>query len=499
MANAAGGSDTPASEHDTWPTADTRVLSRAQCADVIHKIFQLVQGGGNTSVYLSSWWNGEVRWARVELTSLSDRKDVMLTLDRHIRDARGFAFLNQVDDTSLAAAVTLAETGAQASAGHPIDELYLDPPTPVVPETLTWSDATFAATTESRSQLAETLMAGARDKGMLSAGYLEIRGGSSVTLSVTTDQRARLKTVQDVSDWMNYCLYTQTQCSMTVRHPKGNGSGWAGESSFDWAQVDPAGIAQRALEKCLQSVNPVRIEPGRYTVVLEPQALVDLLDLLLWREGGMTPLSRTKAEAGAGAFVLKPDAELSLIRSQLGLRIIDERITIEHDPRDQQLGTLPGPGLAPATWIKHGVLQALHYDRDYAVVRLHENDPMVYRPAYRMSGGTMSIGDMIASTQRGLLVTRFSGLMLLDDKTLLATGLTRDGLWLIERGTITKAVNNMRIMESPLFVLNNVEQLGVPVPVFRPVKNPFEPKLTPAIVPPIKANDFNFTGTLDAM
>jgi predicted Zn-dependent protease len=121
--------------------------------------------------------------------------------------------------------------------------------------------------------------------------------------------------------------------------------------------------------------------------------------------------------------------------------------------------------------------------------------------AYRMSGGTTSIEEMIASTQRGLLITRFTDIRGLDGNSLLSTGLTRDGMWLIEHGKISKSVKNFRFTESPLFVLNSIEQLGVPVPVFRPVRDAYEQgiPLRPAIVPPLKARDFSFTSTIDAI
>lgn len=117
---------------------------------------------------------------------------------------------------------------------------------------------------------------------------------------------------------------------------------------------------------------------------------------------------------------------------------------------------------------------------------------------YRMSGGDTSIEEMIRTTRRGLLVTRFSNIRVLDWESLLSTGLTRDGLWLIENGEITKAVKNFRFTESPLLVLNNIEQLGEPVPVFRPTKDEGG-QLTPAIVPPLKARDFSFTSLIDAV
>jgi predicted Zn-dependent protease len=118
-----------------------------------------------------------------------------------------------------------------------------------------------------------------------------------------------------------------------------------------------------------------------------------------------------------------------------------------------------------------------------------------------MTGGKTSIDEMIASTTRGLLVTHFSNIRVLDDTSMLSTGLTRDGLWLIEHGKISKAVKNLRFTESPLFAFNSIEQMGEPVPVFRPVKNPYETTepLKPAIVPPIKSRDFSFTSTIDAI
>jgi predicted Zn-dependent protease len=108
-----------------------------------------------------------------------------------------------------------------------------------------------------------------------------------------------------------------------------------------------------------------------------------------------------------------------------------------------------------------------------------------------VSGGTTTIDEMIATTKRGLLVTRFSDLQAVDDASLLYSGYTRDGLWLIENGTISKSAKNFRFTESPLFVFNQVEQLGEPVRVFRP--------RAPAIVPPVKVRDFSFTSLADAV
>jgi predicted Zn-dependent protease len=142
-------------------------------------------------------------------------------------------------------------------------------------------------------------------------------------------------------------------------------------------------------------------------------------------------------------------------------------------------------------WIDRGVLTAMSDHRDYALRSRNENLGHPNSLAYRMSGGATSIEEMIASTKRGLLVTRLSNVGLLDGGSVLCTGLTRDGLWLIENGAISKAVKNLRFTESPIFVLNSIEQLGQPVRVFSPG--------APVIVPPLKARDFSFTSMIDAV
>jgi predicted Zn-dependent protease len=290
-----------------------------------------------------------------------------------------------------------------------------------------------------------------------------------------------------------YQQWTQAQCSMTVRDVAGTASGWAGLSSYDWRAIDAQALAQRAIAKCLASRNPVAIEPGRYTVILEPQAVADLMEILV------PAMRRAEAEGGfPHPFRLGYDDVLHLDRSKLGLKVVDERITISHDPADPQLGILPEPGMRPVTWIDHGVLTNLGYYRGYALDHLNRNDPVRGLDGYRMSGGETSVDEMIRTTRRGLLVTRFSNVRKLEPASLLSTGLTRDGLWLIENGQISKAVKNFRFTESPLFVLNSIEQLGLPERVFRPIGGPLG-HLTPAIVPPLKTRDFSFTSTIDAI
>ncbi len=491
-------------------------LTQVECHDIVRRVSAFAHGG-YTSIVVQSWLNGELRWARNRVNLASDRCDLTITIrrDSEIGMGSGSCITNQMDDASLEGAVLAAERRCKE---HTRLNMWVDTfsgalksPDLTTPVTAIWSDVTAIETGETRGRLARMLTEEAEAKKMLSAGYLEARSGSFAFWSNTAAKEGKLV------PGMLYQQLTQNQCSMTVRHPRGTGSGWAGASSFDATAVDGAALARHALDKCIASIDPVRIEPGRYTVILEPQAANGLIDLMMEPMvdmhdlntllSGMDgrdilgPLARKDNENPIGPmpFYLTHDEALQIGRSKLGLKVIDERITISHDPIDPVLGVVPRPGLKPITLIQNGVLMSLYAPHTYATEQVQRLSGDLYRPSFRVSGGISTIEDMIATTKRGLLITRFSGIQRIDGGNLLGTGTTRDGLWLIENGTISKAVLNMRFTESPLFALNQVEQLGIPQAVFRPVKNPTDFSLTPAVVPSMKINDFSFTSLVDAV
>jgi predicted Zn-dependent protease len=471
------------------------VLSREECRAIFERAKAFSKGGGDIDVSMESWWQGELRWARNRVSLASDRRNIGVVVSRTIENGgEGRAGTNQLDDASLEAVVRAAERisrlGARMGRG-----LGFLPPLPEYerPGGAIWSDATRGLLAETRGEIARSLIAPAAAKGMVAAGYLEVRAGSSAGLSSAFPTLR----IGEHAFWEEpYVAWTQAHCSTTVRDPAGTGSGWAGLSSFDWSAIDAGALGARALEKCIASQNPVALEPGRYTVILEPQAVADLMEVLV------PTLTRREdpEELGGGPWVLGKDDALDIWRSKLGLKVVNERITVSHDPADPALGIVAGhtqyPG--PVTWIEKGVLTNLGHYMKTDIAQLDGRYELRGPTGYRMSGGETSVEEMIRTTRRGLLVTRLSNLRTLDRGSLLATGLTRDGLWLVENGKITKAVKNFRFTESPLFMLNSIEQLGVPAPVFRPTRHEGG-KLTPAIVPPIKARDFSFTSTIDAI
>ena len=165
------------------------------------------------------------------------------------------------------------------------------------------------------------------------------------------------------------------------------------------------------------------------------------------------------------------------------------------DPADPQILAQPFDGqgfpLGRQVFVENGVLKQLYYSRFWAQ---KQGKTATGAPtSFIMSGGNASVEDMITSTERGVLVTRLWYLREVDPRTILYTGLTRDGTFLIENGKITKALKNFRFNESPLFMLNNLEALGPAVRVAGTESGGV------VVMPPLKVKSFNFTSLSDAV
>jgi predicted Zn-dependent protease len=436
----------------------------------------MTRGGGDTLLSVRSRVTGSTTWARNRVDLCATRRDVDLHVTRDIGGAVGRASVTQFDDAGLRQAVENAERVLQVG-GREFEwhgETYFDDP--ILTPTL-WSDATHGLDAEARTALAEHLMAPVETAGFLSAGALHIAAESRATLAPRGTFR--------------YYRTTSVACSTTARDAKGTTSGWAGINHYDLRQIDPAAIAARALDKCRRAQNPVAIEPGRYTAILEPQAMADLMAPLFEIPMNM---DRFTAELGMGPWASRPGF------SKINEHVLDSRLTVRADPMDADGGFLPfdvqsGVAYHPVDWISRGVLRALSYGRRYALRELGKELGLPNSGSFRLMSvpgtPTVTVETMIANTERGLLVTRFYGVRVVDDASMLCTGFTRDGLWLIERGKIAKPVKNFRFKESPLFILNNVDEIGVPTRVFAPDRS--------YVAPAMRVRDFSFAGLADAV
>ena len=449
--------------------APVRYLSREESEALAKRVLGFATAD-ETRVTITSGGRGNTRFAVNQISTAGDNYNATVTVRSTFGKRSGAVSTNRLDDASLRRVVQTAEQLARLAPEDPeaMPELGAQQYAP----SRAWSDATAALDPAGRAAAVRAVTEPARGAGLVSTGYLESQAGSQ---AVATSRGL-----------FAYGQQTGAVLTTTVRTEDGTGSGWAGAVHNDWSRVAPAELAARAIEKARRSVNPVAVEPGRYTVVLEPTAVGNLVQLI----GGA--LSARNADEGRSFFSKAGGG------TKIGQKVIDERVTIVSDPHAAEAPTNTFTGevlpVERVTWIENGVVKNLAYDRYWAQRQSARPTPL--GGSLVMSGGEASLDEMIASTQRGLLVTRFWYIRPVDPRTILYTGLTRDGTFLIENGRVTRAVKNLRFNESPIFMLNNIEAMGRPMRVSASEAGGVGQGV---IVPPLKVRDFNFTSLSDAV
>jgi predicted Zn-dependent protease len=446
-----------------------RYLSREECEAIAKKALSFA-AADETRVLVNSTNISNSRFAVNQISTGGDSFDSVVTVISRFGKRSGASSTNQLDDAGLRAAVQMSERVAKLSPEDPEAMPELGPQT--YQPGVNWSDATASMDPVSRAAAVKRITDPAKAAGLVSTGFLE---------GITSAQA-----IANNKGLFAYNRATASVLTTTVRTPDGTGSGWAGATHHDWSRVDSASLGMRATSKARSSANPVAIEPGRYTVVFEPTAVGNLVQFIAFA------LNARGADEGRSFFSLPGG------KNKIGQKIVDERVTIVSDPFDPDVAGSPfaGDGLPTrrVVWIENGVVKNLNYDRYWA--QKNGREPTGAGGSIKMNGGSASLDDLIRSTQRGLLVTRFWYLRPVDARTILYTGLTRDGTFLIENGRITRPVKNLRFNDSPIFMLNNLEAMGVPERVS--ASEGGEPGQA-IVVPPIKVRDFNFTSLSDAI
>ncbi|HLL53994.1 MAG TPA: metallopeptidase TldD-related protein, partial [Myxococcaceae bacterium] len=236
-----------------------------------------------------------------------------------------------------------------------------------------------------------------------------------------------------------------------------------------------------AADKAVLSSHPRRLEPGRYTVVLEPAAVGELLAFLT------NSLGARPADEGRSFFARKGG-------TRLGEKLFADGITLRSDPTSPALPSAPfdreGHRLEPITWVENGKLSALAYSRFWAAKQ--GKVPTGHHTSYLLEGGDATREGLLTGVKRGVLITRFWYTRWVDPQSMLITGLTRDGVFLIEDGKLAGPVNNFRFNESPVTMLANADALTketVRVPGGQ----------SPLRVPALRTHGFNLASVSDAI
>ena len=448
------------------PTADEALMTQGQARAIVEQVKALSRAD-QLLVSVGSGHRSNVRFAANQMSTAGSVRSTSLAVTSVIGRKHATAVTTDLSSDSIRRVLAESERLARLSPDDP-EWLPVLGPQRYLP-VQGYFDATANVSAVDRARVALTALEPARKAGDLqAAGFLVVDAQSSA--------------LGASSGLFAYHRSTSANYTLTVRTADGTGSGWAGAEDNDWRRIDFAKVSNAAIEKARLSRNPIALEPGRCTVILEPQAVGDLVSLL------GSALQARLADEGRSAFA-KPGG------NRIGERIVDPRVTIVSDPQDPQLLLQPftweGLPTRRMTWIENGVLKALSYSRFWAQKQGKAATPSA--GSLKMLGGPTTAAEMIRSTPRGILVTRLWYLRSVDPRTVLYTGLTRDGVFLIEDGRITKAVRNFRFNESPLFMLNNIEAIGPAVRIAGAESS------GTFVMPALKVRDFDFTSSSDAV
>lgn len=418
-------------------------------------------------VNLNANAGGNIRYARNTVNTAGAVQDTQLVIQSNFGKRSGVVTLNEFDDAAIERAVRRSEELAHLA---PEDDEFMGPmgQQPYV-QTKAYFDNVAGITPEYRAQVAANSINPAKTKGCTAAGFL-----------------------QDGSQWaamMNsaglfaYHRSTGANFSVTVRTDDATGSGYATRECNDLAKFDVDAASTIAVEKAIASRDARAIEPGKYTVILEPEAGINLIANLIFN------LAARNADEGR-SFLAKPGGG-----TKLGEKIVDERVQIWSDPAHPDVPTSPWQGDGRAnertSWIENGVVKNMFYSRYWADKKGVKALP--FPPNLVMNGGTATTEELIRDTARGVLVTRTWYIRNVDPQTVLVTGLTRDGTFFIENGKIKHAIKNFRFNESPIIMLNNLDALGKQQRV-----SGSDAGIT-TMMPVLRVRDFTFSSLSDAV
>ena len=442
------------------------MMTEAQAREILEKVVKMSVADECTAS-LNGGKQGNVRFARNDISTSGLVDDTSLGVQVAFGKRSGSATVNQFDDASLERCVRRAEELAKLSPENPEFMPAIDKQT--YKPSKTFSESTAAITPEQRAKIAADSIAASKSKDLVAAGFLE----DSYGFTAFANSKGNFGYQQQAG--LNY--------TCTVRTPDGSGSGWVGRDLRDMSDFNVEKDIAVAIRKARDSSDAKALEPGKYTVILEPHAAAGLVSFMMYF------FDARSADEGR-SFLSKKGGG-----NKLGEQVYDPRVTMYADPWDEDVPVMPwdGEGLPRERTpiITKGKVAGLNYSRYWAE---KQGKRAVGRPGNLiMEGGTKSTADLVRETQKGVLVTRTWYIRMVDPQTVLLTGLTRDGTFYIENGVIKYPVKNFRFNESPVIMLNNIEELG------KSIRVAGDESALAMMLPAMKLRDFTFTSLSDAV
>jgi predicted Zn-dependent protease len=428
-----------------------------------------------------------LRWANNTLTTNGVTQTVDLTVIATVAGSDGVRAASASRNVSTADSVValLAEAEASARSSALADdaaELISGGESPDWAEPAV--DAPVAALADLASWLGE-IFGAARDAGQGRYGYAE-HTISTTYLGSSTGLRLRHS-------------QPEVRVELTGRSTDGTRSAWSGQGASEITAIDLAALEADVAKRLEWSTRKVALDAGRYDTLLPPTAVADLMLDAYWSSGALD------AYEGQSVFS-RPGGG-----TRVGDRLSDVPLTLRSDPAMVGQQAVPfvvagassrmssafdnGAPVGPTDWIRDGQLAALIQTRHSSALTGLPFTPWGDNLELSAPGATAGLDDLIAGTERGLLLTCLWYIREVDPQTLLLTGLTRDGVFLIEGGEVTAAVNNFRFNESPIAMLGRVREVGRTEDT---LAREFGDYFTRTRMPALRVADFNMSSVSQA-
>jgi predicted Zn-dependent protease len=452
------------------------MYSREDVKGLTDKIINMAKGDA-VEVDFNGGERSATRFANSNITANMVQFDRQVSVTIYKGARAGSASTRQFDDASLRQIVDDASAAADKARDNPNMQ-----PLTEGPQDYTEVDATLPSGVNfgpaERARLARQSIDISDKLGTIGSGYIP------KTHQTTCNANSK--------GLFAYYQYAEAGFILTCRTPDATGSGWAGITGVkDTTMIDAEQLTHTASDKALKSRKAKALEPGRYTVILEPRANARFMSLMT----GLFNARSAESELARTYFSGKEPGT-----SKIGEKVFSDAITIKSDVGNPILRQTPigldGLPARPITWIEKGVLRNLSYDRQWAA---RQKKPLTTTPVSNnlvMEGSNTTMEEMIKTTKRGLIVTFFWYIRGVDQERLLNTGMTRDGLFLIENGEVVGPVQNFRWNMSPIVGYNNVTAIGRAVPIH--TGESYDGPGT-ALVPPIRIEDFLMTSVSPAI
>ncbi|MBM3500432.1 MAG: TldD/PmbA family protein [Armatimonadetes bacterium] len=440
------------------------MITEAQLIDIGRQAVAL-SSAELTEAVLTGGANHLTRFANNTIHQNVSQADVDLRVRAAFGKRVGVATTNDLSEAGIRRCVENAANIARHQAEDPD---FIGLPEPAEYHSIAAAcDTTVAFGPEQRAEAVASILAVAERDGLVASGAF-----------ATTPQALAVVNSLGVAARQ---AFAAADLNITMTGPTSTGR--AACTAMDVAEVDAAQAAERAARKALASADPVTVEPGDYTIVLEEDAVGDLIGFLGYMGFGGKAFNEGR----------------SFLSGKLGERVCGESITICDDGLDPGFLPLPfdfeGVPRRKVVVIDRGIARGVVHDRTTAAQAGVESTghatppPGAWGPYpmhLKLAPGDATLDEMIASTERGLLVTRFHYTNIVHPLRTELTGMTRDGTFLIEDGKLTRGVKNLRFTQSVLAALSNVEMIGK------------TPRIAEGcLVPALKVGSFHFSGATE--